>query len=214
MDELLTNKRVFVGSSTEGKRIAETVIAAVRNSGLSPLAWFDFFKSDRPPMQELEHLTLQADAAVLVATPDDRAIIRTRNWHQARDNVLFEYGLFAGALGRSKCGLLVPDRTDFRIPSDFLGVACFQLYTADRTQVAAATVAAAFAAAMSTPRTESIHSRSRRLLQLVGWIRDEALWLVQDWDSENGKHVISDRIIAVSAFIRDDVDSLAVRGGS
>jgi CRP/FNR family transcriptional regulator, cyclic AMP receptor protein len=100
MTTVLNTKQVFVGSSTEGKPLADAVIGALREAGLSPLPWYDFFKSSRPPLQELELLTLNADAAVLVASADDQAIIRGKKWHQARDNVLFEYGLFAGTIGR------------------------------------------------------------------------------------------------------------------
>jgi predicted nucleotide-binding protein len=42
-----------------------------------------------------------------------------------RDTVLIEYGLFSGAIGRSKCGFLLPYEPEFRIPSDFLGEAYF-----------------------------------------------------------------------------------------
>jgi predicted nucleotide-binding protein len=110
-------RQVFVGSSTEGKKIAELVISTLARAGLHPLPWFDFFKHERPPIQELERIALRAHAAVLVETSDDRALIRNQQWTQARDNVLYEYGLFSGTLGRSKCGLLVPDQSDFRIPT-------------------------------------------------------------------------------------------------
>jgi predicted nucleotide-binding protein len=92
MDGLLGKKRVFVGLSTEGKHFAEKVILELQNRGFSALPWYDFFKNERPPLQELERLTLQVEGAVLVATSDDQVIIRERQWRQARDNVLFEYG--------------------------------------------------------------------------------------------------------------------------
>ena len=47
-------RQVFVGSSTEGKHLAEIVIAQLDSVGLQPLPWFDVFKSQRPPIQELE----------------------------------------------------------------------------------------------------------------------------------------------------------------
>jgi Predicted nucleotide-binding protein containing TIR-like domain len=212
MDRIPGKTRVFVGSSTEGKPLADQVISELTSHGLSPLAWFDVFKNARPPLQELEHLTLQVDGAILVATSDDQVIVRERNWHQMRDNVLFEYGLFAGALGREKCGLLVPDGVSFRIPSDFLGVACFKKYQTGSTQEGAATIAASLAAAIAVPpREDDVPSRGRRLLRLVGWIRDEVFRLVQDWDGEHGQNVVAERIVAVSAFLQADIDSLGLR---
>jgi predicted nucleotide-binding protein len=205
-------RRVFVGSSTEGRPIAEKVLGRLSSNGLSTLPWFDFFHSERPPLQELEHLTLQVDGAVLVATPDDQVIIRERRWHQARDNVLFEYGLFAGAIGRRKCALLVPDVETFRIPSDFLGVACCERFQVDAPDSAIELSAASLAAALARPpRAEDTQARGRRLLRLLGWVRDEAFRLVQEWETDHGRTVIADRVIAVSAFIQEDIDSLNLR---
>jgi predicted nucleotide-binding protein len=230
MSELIGKKQVFVGSSTEGKHLAENVILELEKEGLSPLAWYEFFKNDRAPVHELEHLTLQVDGAVLVATSDDNVIIRGRHLRQARDNVLFEYGLFAGKLGRGKCSLLVPDEADFQIPSDFLGVACFERYPVDKPKIlppapsmelgtpaktqheAISAVAKSLAAALAKPpREDSVQSRGRRLLALLGWIRDESFRLVQDWDDEHGREIVSDRIVAVSAFIREDINKLNLR---
>lgn len=205
-------KQVFVGSSTEGKPYADIVIESLKEKGFSPLAWFDFFKTSRPPLQELEQLTLRADAAILIATADDQAIIRNQNWHQMRDNVLFEYGLFAGTIGRAKCGLIIPDTEDFRIPSDFLGVACFKTFDGKDINSAAKATVQSLIVTMQTPqRPQTTELRGRRLLQLIGWIRDESLHLIQDWDNERGRDIVAARVVAVSGFIQEDVDQLTLR---
>jgi Predicted nucleotide-binding protein containing TIR-like domain len=212
MTPVLNTKQVFVGSSTEGKPFAEAVIDSLEQAGFLPLAWFDFFKSDRPPLQELEQLTLRADAAVLVASADDRAIIRGKDWHQARDNVLFEYGLFAGAIGRPKCGLILPEREDFRIPSDFLGVACFETYTPSRIAAAAGATVKALVSTVQKPQPpQTTQIRGRRLLLLASWIRDEALRLINEWDGERAGHLVESRVIAVSGFLQEDIDQLELR---
>jgi hypothetical protein len=61
------------------------------------------------------------------------------------------------------------------------------------------------------PREDNIQSRGRRLLALIGWIRDESFRFVQDWDNAHAREIVSDRIVAVSAFIQDDIDSLRLR---
>ncbi len=208
----MNTKRVFVGSSTEGKPFADTVIRSLKETDLSPLAWFDFFKASRPPLQELEHLTLHADAAVLIATADDQTIIRQKKWCQMRDNVLFEYGLFAGKIGRAKCGLIIPDTEDFRIPSDFLGVTCFEFFDGNNIESAAkATVQSLVTTLQKPQRDETTELRGRRLLRLIGWIRDESLRLVQDWDNKTGRDIVAARIVAVSGFLQEDVDQLKMR---
>ena len=92
-----------------------------------------------------------------------------------RDNVLLEYGLFAGHLGRHRCILLMPDRPQFRIPSDFLGVAGFEWYS-DMTlsEVVAGVpkrLSEGFAADAFHP--PSLQERCRRALLLAAWVRGE-----------------------------------------
>jgi hypothetical protein len=43
-------RQVFVGSSTESKNLAETVLVELESAGVQPLPWFDFFRHDRPPI--------------------------------------------------------------------------------------------------------------------------------------------------------------------
>lgn len=206
MVKSVNTKQVFVGSSSEGRPLAEKVIDSLTQKNLSPLPWFDFFKNSRPPLQELEHLTLRADAAILVATVDDKAIIRQKHWHQMRDNVLFEYGLFAGTIGRSKCGLILPNVDEFRIPSDFLGVSCFETYDGMSIDKAASVTVRSLTITLGKPQPdETTQIRGRRLLSLIGWIRDESLRLVQEWDSDTGRELVADRIVAVSGFLQEDI---------
>jgi CAP12/Pycsar effector protein, TIR domain len=212
MADLLQNNRIFVGSSTEGKAVAEKVVDSLTMVGLSPLPWYDFFKSNRSPLQELEHLTLQSQGAVLVASPDDRAIIRDEEWNQMRDNVLFEYGLFAGVIGRSKCALLVPDAEEFRIPSDLLGVACFERYTTDTLDRLARLVAENMKLTVSHPvPVAAFKSQARRALRLIGWLRDEAFRVSTEWARADVREICIPRIRGVSAFIRQDIETLSLQ---
>jgi CAP12/Pycsar effector protein, TIR domain len=212
MFEDVGKRQIFVGSSTEGKKLAEIVISKLEDSGLQPLPWFDFFKNQRPPIQELEQISLRAEGAVLVATSDDHVVIRNQQWTQARDNVLFEYGLFSGALGRAKCGLLVPDQPDFRIPTDFLGVACFTSYSEATASECATKLVASLTSVLSKPAmAETLVSRGRRILCLIGWVRDETFRLVRDWESMSARSIVSERLKAVSGFLQQDIDALQLR---
>ena len=61
--------------------------------------------------------------AVALVTPDDTAEIKGKSYIIPRDNVIFEYGLFLGKLGRKKSFLVMPDNTpDLQIMSDLHGV--------------------------------------------------------------------------------------------
>ena len=69
-----------------------------------------------------------ADFAVLVAGPDDQVISRANQLDAPRDNVIFELGLFMGALTRSRTFLLVPEGIKVKIPTDLLGLTCVEFY--------------------------------------------------------------------------------------
>src|SRR5207249_3320720 len=79
-------------------------------------------------IESLEQTSRQADFAVLVLAADDT--VRTRGRHHAvpRDNVIFELGLFMGAIGRSRTFMVVEKSTKkVRIPPDLKGVTYLQI---------------------------------------------------------------------------------------
>ena len=131
-----------------------------------------------------------------------------------RDNVLFEYGLFSGAIGRSKCALLVPDEPEFRIPSDLPRCRLLLPYTTATAQETAAALAITLDDTLKTPLyPETMQSKSRRILCFISWIRDEVLRLVEETSgsSNRSKHLIVSRVWAVSAFVQRDIDELQLR---
>ena len=60
--------------------------------------------------------------ALFIFSPDDVAIIRDQEKNIIRDNVLFELGLFVGAIGKERCFILKPRGVDLHLPTDLLGV--------------------------------------------------------------------------------------------
>ena len=60
------------------------------------------------------------DFAVLVATPDDTTVSRGEATPSARDNIVLEFGLFVGALGRTRTYLL--STGELKLPTDVLGL--------------------------------------------------------------------------------------------
>lgn len=89
----------------------------------------------RPMQQTLADLVDEAqrtDFAVFVFAPDDLAAIRGERMSVVRDNVLFELGLFIGALGTERCFIVTPrDAPNLHLPSDLLGVSPLE-YASDR----------------------------------------------------------------------------------
>jgi predicted nucleotide-binding protein len=114
--------KVFIGSSTEGLQIAE-VVHAYFNERIEATHWKgDIFLPGEFPLETLEEQLRHHSFAILVATPDDELIKRGESFQTMRDNILFEYGLFTGFLGRKRTFLLKPQEGEISIPSDVLGI--------------------------------------------------------------------------------------------
>jgi hypothetical protein len=196
--------RIFIGSSSEGRAAAETTASALEAAGMRPLLWSEFFKT-----RDL----VDADGAILVGSADDRLASRGEEFDQMRDNVLLEYGLFAGHLGRHRCVLLMPDDPRFRIPSDFLGVAGFELYTEETLDGVAKKVPerlqVGFAADGFKP--PSLQERCRRVLLLSGWMRGEIAKIRLDVSGRSLKEQIGEKVGAVLCFLKEDIDTLGLR---
>ena len=60
--------------------------------------------------------------AIFVFSPDDITKIRNSEFLTVRDNVIFELGLFMGALGRERTFVVKPRSQKIKGPSDLLGL--------------------------------------------------------------------------------------------
>lgn len=86
----------------------------------------DVFEPSHFVMDDLDAQLRTADFAILVAGTDDQVTSRGVQSGAPRDNVVFELGLFMGALSRNRTFLVVPIGTKLKIPSDLLGLTCIQ----------------------------------------------------------------------------------------
>ncbi|MGB9235804.1 MAG: TIR domain-containing protein [Terriglobales bacterium] len=118
---------LFIGSSKEHLAVAKAFAAGLPKTSASVTLWSDgVFGASRFPIEDLETQIGIADFAVLVIGPDDRVISRGRASDAPRDNVVFELGLFMGALSRSRTFLLAPRGRKIKIPTDLLGLTTLQ----------------------------------------------------------------------------------------
>jgi predicted nucleotide-binding protein len=112
---------VFVGSSVEGLKIAQTVQLLLDNSCEVTLWPQGPLSPSKGTFESLAQAARQFDFAVLVLSADDVRVSRGVREATARDNVLVELGLFAGILGRERVFILY-DRTDPpALPTDLAG---------------------------------------------------------------------------------------------
>jgi hypothetical protein len=115
-------RRVFIGSSSEGVRIAR----AIRDNldcDFECKLWEYQFEPSGVTIDTLLEVADETDWGIFVLTPDDHTEIRDREHLTPRDNVIFEAGLFMGRFGKASVFLVTPsDVPTMRLPSDFLGM--------------------------------------------------------------------------------------------
>src|SRR5258708_6639103 len=115
---------IFVGSSTPALPIAREI-----SRGLSDIAdvdlWETAFDQEAWLLGGILKKAQQSDFGVFVIREDDKLEIKTAGtrikYKSVRDNVLFEAGVFMGALGPDRTILLWPSGREsepLRLPSD------------------------------------------------------------------------------------------------
>jgi predicted nucleotide-binding protein len=110
---------IFIGSSNESKHIAEQI-----EEDLSDIAhckiWYKQFNLGNSAYEDLVSKLSLYDYGILVASSDDTSTSRGIVKPAPRDNILFEFGLFAGRFGRQRSFLMA--ESGVRIPSDLNGI--------------------------------------------------------------------------------------------
>jgi CRP/FNR family cyclic AMP-dependent transcriptional regulator len=114
---------VFIGSSSEAVDLAECIYKSLKRNAVVPHLWTKgVFECSKTTIEELVREASESDFAVIVLSRDDVTTSRRRRKASPRDNVIFELGLFMGALSRERTILLVPDGPPLKLPTDLLGV--------------------------------------------------------------------------------------------
>ncbi|HEY6140058.1 MAG TPA: nucleotide-binding protein [Thermoanaerobaculia bacterium] len=123
---------VFIGSSTENRTFAQKVAVAMRDlHDVKIRAWWHdgVFRENETFIESLEREADGATSAVFVFGGDDEAEIREERYRIPRDNVVLEYGLFVGKVGRPRVAIIQLD--DAKIPADLQGMKVIQVKSAD-----------------------------------------------------------------------------------
>ena len=115
--------RVFIGSSTKALPITAALHATLEHDA-EVTGWNDaVFEPSKFTLETLLEQLGKTDFAIFVFNPDDLVTIQEIESQAVRDNVLFEFGLFMGCLGRERCFILQPrESKNLHIASDLLGL--------------------------------------------------------------------------------------------
>lgn len=116
--------RLFIGSSSEWLPVAHNLQAVLEQRHICEVEVWDqgLFEPSRHPLESLLQIAERVDFAVLVASADDVTLSRGESSASVRDNVVLEYGLFTGALGRERTYLLATGDRGLKLPTDALGL--------------------------------------------------------------------------------------------
>jgi len=114
--------RVFIGSSGEGVKTAQ-IVQLLLDYDYDCEIWNQgAFSLTKGNLENLVEAMGRFDFAILILTGDDLVTKRDKTGISPRDNVLFELGLFIGALGRERTFMLSCSNDDLELPSDLAGV--------------------------------------------------------------------------------------------
>jgi predicted nucleotide-binding protein len=114
--------RVFVGSSVEGLHAAEALQVGLEYDAEVTLWSQGVFGLSKGALETLASSAGTFDFAVLVLTPDDMLVTRGDEKPVARDNVIFELGLFMGVFGRHRVFIVHPRVKEMHLPTDLAGI--------------------------------------------------------------------------------------------
>lgn len=119
--------RVFIGSSKERLDVAYAIQENIEEYTEVTVWDQGVFEISKTVIVNLIDIISSFDYAVFIMTGDDAAKIKSKDYLIARDNVIFETGLFIGRLGLERCFMVVPRNIqDLHLPSDIAGITLAQ----------------------------------------------------------------------------------------
>jgi SAM-dependent methyltransferase len=113
--------RLFIGSSTEARNrgIVSKLVSDLSNE-FDVHPWYSAFDQGSFTLEMLLSISDRIDAALLVFSNDDARESRGKKELVTRDNVILEYGLFVGQLGRDRVWIL--KEAEAVLPVDLAGL--------------------------------------------------------------------------------------------
>lgn len=175
------NPSLFIASSSEEIDVARQFANALSEVA-EPTLWTDA-PEFRPTCSTLDGLFASAehyDFGLFIFTPDDAITSRGENSFSARDNVILEFGLFLGRLGRERAFAVVADGEDpdnkVKGIADLFGITLPRFFTKPPSKLRSSIAAAA--------------KQLRLQIELAGR-RDLMIPLLRKWNFKHHKATFS-----------------------
>ncbi len=115
---------LFIGSSYESIDVVNALEQKLKFKFHVKPWTKGIFDISSTTLEDLLEQLNKSEFGIFVFTPDDISKIRKKTHLVARDNVLFELGLYFGKLGRKNSFILVPSKIpgNFHLPTDLIGI--------------------------------------------------------------------------------------------
>ena len=114
--------RLFIGSSTEGKSVADAIHTELQGDAECTVWTQGVFGLSESNTESLMKQVKTSEFGVFVFSADDTVKMRGALFSTPRDNVVYELGLFSGALGPERCFFVTPKDTGIHLPTDLMGM--------------------------------------------------------------------------------------------
>lgn len=128
--KVMAKNEIFIGSSSEMIDYMDNIALKLEKMKETPLLWNDeskgIFVAGTNTIDSLIEITERVKTAIFIFNEDDKvwfdgkSSILNFSENAVRDNVLFEYGLFMGALGKGKVCFICKGKP--HIASDLQGI--------------------------------------------------------------------------------------------
>lgn len=125
-------KKVFIGSSKKEESLAKKTRAILEKEfDFEVIVWSDelwekgTFRLNSNTLDGLIKATLRCDFGLMIGTKDDKVMVKGQEKFKARDNVIFELGLFMGRVGLTHVAFIVENDLDVMSDADGICLAYF-----------------------------------------------------------------------------------------
>lgn len=116
--------KIFLASSEKSFSVAKALEEELSELFLEIIPWkkLGVFKLSEHTMESLEKIVNECDFGIFILGSDDLLVKDLHFYDVARDNVIFELGLFFGKVGRKRSYMLRPANVKIEEPSDLKGI--------------------------------------------------------------------------------------------
>jgi Histidine-specific methyltransferase, SAM-dependent/Predicted nucleotide-binding protein containing TIR-like domain len=134
----MTDVKLFIGAPSEDEGLSAALQGALDRDASVRIWHQGTFEANHGTLESLLAAIDEYDFACFLTPPVDKIESRGDIHVATRDNIIFEYGLFLGRLGRCRVFLIHPRDTPLDLPSDLKGVTHLTYKPVDADNPAAA----------------------------------------------------------------------------